>query len=162
MVTTRRVTKMVGVRPFIRFSSFKLLLAVALGANLLLFSVLAGPARAQTGTGVSITGVVSPDPAIVGQPLTFTLTVTNDSDSQHVGLKDFLPSGAAFVSATPSQGRCTEGHEGEIACQLGEVPSGSSATVELVVTPTAPGTITNTANAGGELTAEDSTSNTVE
>ncbi len=152
---------MVGNGSFIKSSSFKLLLAAALGASLLLL-VLAGPVRAQTETGISITGTASPDPATVGQPLTFTLTVTNDSDTQNVGLKDFLPSGATFVSATPSQGRCAEGHDSEIACQLGEVPSGGSATVEVVVTPTAPGTITNTANAGGELTAEDSTSTTVE
>jgi uncharacterized repeat protein (TIGR01451 family) len=152
---------MVGNRPFIKSSSFKLLLAVALGASLL-FLALAGPAQAQTETGISITGTASPNPATVGQPLTFTLTVTNESATQNVGLKDFLPSRTTFVSATPSQGMCANGHEGEIACELGEVPSGSSATVEVVVTPTAPGTITNTANAGGERTVENSTSTTVE
>ncbi len=124
---------------------FGLVLALVLVAGLLLVR----PTQAQTEPEVSVVQTADPRPATVGQPYTFTITVTNNSDPQLVGLKDFLPSGATFVSATPSQGRCAEGHEGEIACQLGEVLSGGSATVEVVVTPTAPGTITNTANAGG-------------
>ena len=152
---------MFGDGPFIKSLSFKLFLVTTLGASLLLLA-LAGTARAQTGTGIGVTGTATPDPAAVGQPLAFTITVTNGSATQHVGLKDFLPPGTTFVSATPSQGRCAGGHEGEITCQLGEVPSGGSATVRVVVTPTVPGTITNTANAGGEFTMQNSTSTTVQ
>lgn len=91
----------------------------------------------------------------MGQPLTFTATVTNNSVAQHVGLKDFLPQGMELISATPSQGNCGTGHQpNAVQCTLGELPSGGSATVEVVVLPTAPGTATNKAVGGGALSPE--------
>lgn len=103
--------------------------------------------------GVSTAQTASPDPATVGLPLTFTVTVHNGSATQRAALKNFLPSGVSFVSATPSQGSCGAGHHGggTVECVLGEIPSGSSVTVSLVVTPTVPGTLTNTAVALAEF-----------
>ncbi len=105
-------------------------------------------AQAQTEPGISTTQTVAADPATVGRPLTFAVTVTNGSAAQGVGLKDFLPPGMTLDSATPSQGTCGAGEHdgGDVAeCTLGAVPSGGSATVEIVATPTTPGTATNTA-----------------
>ena len=62
---------------------FRLLLTAVLAAGLL----LAQPAQAQTDLGVSTTQTVHPKPATVGQPLTITVTLTNNSVPQHVGLK---------------------------------------------------------------------------
>ncbi len=110
--------------------------------------------QAQTDPGISTTQTVDADPATVGWPLTFAVTVTNGSAAQRVGLKDFLPPGMTLVSATPSQGTCgAGGHDGgDVAeCTLGLVPGGGSATVEIVATPTIPGTATNTAVALGEF-----------
>jgi uncharacterized repeat protein (TIGR01451 family) len=135
------------------------LLAVALAASLL--PVLAGAVQAQTETGISVTQTFSPDPATVGEPLTFTVTVSNDSATQHVGLKDFLSPEATIVSATPSQGSCHVSDLSDVLCPLGEVPSGGLATVTVVVTPTAPGTMTSLAHAGGEPVSIDSTTVTV-
>jgi uncharacterized repeat protein (TIGR01451 family) len=136
-----------------------LLLAVVLAASLLVW-----PTRAQTDPGIGVTQTADPGPATVGQPLTFTVTVTNNSVPQHVGLKDFLSSDTELVSATPSQGTCGMTHAGSngVECTLGELPSGGSATVEIVATPTAPGTMTNTAVGGGEVAPTSSDTATIE
>jgi uncharacterized repeat protein (TIGR01451 family) len=144
---------------FTRSLSFELLLAVALAASVL--PVLAGAVQAQTETGINVTQTVSPDPATVGEPFTFTITTANDSATQHVGLKNFLPPEATIVSATPSQGSCHISDLNDVLCPLGEVPSGGSATVTVVVTPTAPRPITSLAHGGGESVSIDSTTVTV-
>jgi uncharacterized repeat protein (TIGR01451 family) len=110
-------------------------------------------AREQAQTteeGITATQTVAPDPATVGSPLTFTVVVTNNSFPQHVGFKDFLPPGMTFVSATPSQGYCGPPHHGGnlFDCTLGTIPTGGSVAVEIVAIPTAPGTLTNDAQAG--------------
>ena len=136
-----------------------LILASMLAAGL----VLALPAQAQSEPGISTTQTADPNPATVGQPLTFTVTVTNDAATQHVGLKDFFPEGAELVSATPSQGNCGSGHHSNaVQCVLGDLPSGGSAAVEVVVRPTVPGTAKNTAVGGGEHSPEISDEATVE
>jgi uncharacterized repeat protein (TIGR01451 family) len=105
---------------------------------------------AQTEEVISATQTVAPDPATVGSPLTFTVVVTNNSFPQHVGFKDFLPPSMTFVSATPSQGYCGPPHHGGnlFNCTLGTIPTGGSVVVEIVAIPTAPGTMTNDAQAG--------------
>lgn len=136
-----------------------LILASMLAAGL----VLALPAQAQSEPGISTTQTADPNPATVGQPLTFTVTVTNDAAPLHVGLKDFFPEGAELVSATPSQGNCGSGHHSNaVQCVLGDLPSGGSATVEVVVLPMVPGTAKNTAVGGGEHSPEISDEATVE
>lgn len=121
------------------------------GINVSPDQVAGGPDQAQTQEGVGVTQAAAPDPATVGLPLTFTITVTNNSSPQHVGFKDFLPPSMTFVSATPSQGYCGPPHHGVnlFDCTLGVIPTGSSVTVEVVAIPTAAGTMTNTAQAGG-------------
>ncbi len=55
------------------------------------------------------------------------------------------------VSATPSQGTCalSEGSN-VVQCDLGVIPSGSGATIDVTATPTVPGEITNYAVDNGE------------
>jgi uncharacterized repeat protein (TIGR01451 family) len=120
------------------------------------------PVQAQTAPDISITQTASPTPIIVGQPLTFTITVTNNAVPQHVGLKGFLPPGLDLVSVTPSQGTCGMGHHGTngVECGFGDLPTGGSATVEIVATPTTPGTMTNTMISGGEFSPERSETTT--
>ena len=60
-------------------------------------------------------------------------------------LTDPLPAGVTFVSATPSQGTCSQ-VAGTVTCPLGTIASGANATVSVVVTPTTDGTLTNTAS----------------
>jgi hypothetical protein len=65
-----------------------------------------------------------------------------------VTLTDTLPV-ATFVSASPSQGSCVRGGKGKtdgtLTCSLGQLASGESATVLIVVSPSKAGSITNSA-----------------
>jgi uncharacterized repeat protein (TIGR01451 family) len=89
----------------------------------------------------------SPDPVVVGQNLTYTITVfsSGPSSASNVMMSDGLPAGVNFVSVTPSQGSCSG--TTSITCNLGTLPASSSATVTLVVTPTVAGPLNNTASA---------------
>jgi uncharacterized repeat protein (TIGR01451 family) len=91
---------------------------------------------------VSLSG--APDPVTVGQPLGYTATVTNDGPSMslEVSLAVTLPSGAPFVSATPSAGTCAHPAVTTVTCSLGALDAGQAATVTVVVTPGAAGTLT--------------------
>jgi uncharacterized repeat protein (TIGR01451 family) len=92
---------------------------------------------------LALTKTASPNPAGVGSNLTYTLTVTNNGPppASGVTLIDTVPAGVTFVSATPSQGTCTTA----VSCNLGALANAAKATVTIVVTPTAAGTVTNTA-----------------
>jgi uncharacterized repeat protein (TIGR01451 family) len=85
----------------------------------------------------------SPDPVTVGDNLTYTITVTNRGPdaAANVVVTDTLPSGVTFVSASPG---CVH-VAGVVTCNLRYIPAGGSVTITIVVTPTAPGTISNTA-----------------
>ena len=82
-------------------------------------------------------------PVVVGETLTYTLTVTNHgpSDASDVVLGDPLPDGVTFLSATPSQGSC----QATGVCLLGTIADDASATVTITVRADEAGTITNTA-----------------
>ncbi|NJP30992.1 COG1361 S-layer family protein [Micromonospora thermarum] len=97
-------------------------------------------------TDLRITKSDSPDPVYAGQPLTYTVTVTNDgpNTASSVTVTDTLPAGVAFQSSTPA---CTNA-AGTLTCDLGELLPGQS--VPLVIQVAVPanfpaGTITNTA-----------------
>jgi uncharacterized repeat protein (TIGR01451 family) len=84
---------------------------------------------------VSVTLVDSPDPATVGNNLTYTVTVSNAGPyATTVTLTDVLPAGVSYVSATPSQGSCSG--TATVTCSLGTVDY-SNVTVNLIVRPTA-------------------------
>ena len=111
---------------------------------------------------LAITKVDNPDPITLGQDLTYTVTVSNDgpSDASGVIVTDELPAEVAFVSATPSQGDCTEAN-GSLTCNLGTLPIEGTATVTLNVKTTAPGMISNAASVSGNETDPDASNNGV-
>jgi uncharacterized repeat protein (TIGR01451 family) len=93
----------------------------------------------------------------VGEPVTFTITKTNTlPDDRDWSVRDHLPAGVEFGSAVPSQGTCDLlGGANVVQCDLGVVPSGGSTTMDIVVTPTAPGLVTNHAADTGENQASE-------
>ena len=99
---------------------------------------------------LAITKMDSPDPAHVGQNLTYTIVVTNRGPDKAVGVSvtDQLPKNAGYGSTTTTQGSCTlKPSKTAVVCTVGTMASGGSITITLVVKPTSKGTITNTATA---------------
>jgi uncharacterized repeat protein (TIGR01451 family) len=87
----------------------------------------------------------TPDPAFVGGTLTYTFTVSNSSNlpANNVVVTDTLPAGAALISASAAQGSCSG--LATVTCALGTVNGFTGLTVTIVVSPTATGTLNNTA-----------------
>ncbi len=85
----------------------------------------------------------SPDPLFIGNNLTYTITVTNlgPATAGDVIVTDTLPGGVSLVSVNPAAGSNLVG--GVVTVSLGDLGSGATATVTLVVHPAAGGTITN-------------------
>lgn len=109
---------------------------------------------------LAITKSGSPDPVMVGQTLTYNLSVINNgpSDASGVTVSDTLPAGVAFVSASPG---CSEAG-GTVTCTVGSLASGGSAQYQVVVTIPAgvSGILTNQATVYGNETDPDPASNT--
>jgi len=95
---------------------------------------------------LEITQTDAPDPTLVGVPVTYTLTVTNHGPGTAFGVvaSEGLSLSASVDSATPSQGSCTLLAHGT-SCALGSIANGASATVDVVGTPSAEGTLTSNA-----------------
>ena len=97
-------------------------------------------------TDLSISKTDSPDPVAAGQPLTYTLNVTNNGPNTANGVvvTDVLPAGVTFLSSSVP---CTNA-SGTLTCPLGNLLPGQSVqfTIQVRVPANAPaGTLTNTA-----------------
>jgi uncharacterized repeat protein (TIGR01451 family) len=102
---------------------------------------------AEPQADLALSMVDAMDPVRVRDNITYTLGVSNNGPDAalSVVLTDSLPGGVTFVSATPTQGSCLEA-DGVLTCSLGDMDSGASAGVELVITTTEAGVITNNAS----------------
>jgi uncharacterized repeat protein (TIGR01451 family) len=82
----------------------------------------------------------SPSTALVGTNLIYTVMVLNPGPNASTGVlvTNQLPSGTTFVSATTSQGTCSQ-LSGVVTANLGTIPALSSATVTITVLPTVAG-----------------------
>ena len=88
-----------------------------------------------------------------GAPFSYTLTVSNGGPGFSTGttVTDQLPAGETLYGATASQGSCTSsGSPAKVSCALGNLASGGSTTVSLVVSEANVGSVTNTATAGND------------
>lgn len=79
----------------------------------------------------------SPDPVMVGDWLTYTLTATNkaDVDATNVVVFDELPLESSFITATAVQGACSE-QQKDVTCELGTLMANQSVSMTIVVTAT--------------------------
>jgi uncharacterized repeat protein (TIGR01451 family) len=103
--------------------------------------------------GLSITD--APDPVPQGAALTYTLQATNigPSTSPSMTVTDTLPGQVTFVSSTPGFPACVH-LAGVVTCTLGVLAPNASATVsvQVSVSPSASGTLSNAATATGGAT----------
>ncbi len=101
---------------------------------------------------LSLTKSASPNPVTVGSFLTYTLAVRNVGGATATGVivDDTLPDEVEFDSVTVSQGSCTGGFT--VSCDLGDLASGTTATVTIKVrvANTGNGTTRNTATGSAD------------
>ena len=90
----------------------------------------------------------APDPIKAGAVLTYTAQAKNlvgPDDATGVTLTVALPPSVFYISATPSQGSCSES-SGTVTCNIGNLDVGQSASVTIQVEPQSGGSITANAN----------------
>lgn len=99
---------------------------------------------------LAIAKTVSRNPVMVGNRFSYELTATNNGPSPGIGVivTDALPAGINFVSATSSQGVCSN-NAGTLICNVGNLAVRASATIMLTVSATTAGSITNAASVKG-------------
>ena len=162
---------MIADKLFKSYLSFKLKVLVAVIAAAVGLLAFAPQAQAQLLTPQQVAErqavypppwptliqTASPNPATVGQPLTFTITVINNSGYQGDRVSGLLPEGATLALpptlSTPNGG-CRVNppsslYGGDLAsryfvCWMSLLPGGGVATITTSVIPTTPGTVTNT------------------
>ena len=105
-----------------------------------------------TGCDLEIIKTASPNPVQVGEPLTYTLAVTNHEIKFFtsctrfgVTVTDELPDSVTFVSASTTKGSCDPPAGNVVTCHIGSVAVNEHVTVTIVVIPRALGLISNTA-----------------
>ena len=110
------------------------------------------PASAQPANPLYLTTSVHPSPtnAIpIGTRMDFLITEQNVTaggrSARNVTVTDELPAGVTYVGATPSQGTCSPGQmaPSTIICNLGTIPAGGVAHINIVVEASRRGTFTN-------------------
>ncbi len=115
------------------------------------------PTTVITSADLQVTKTDNPDPVFAGDPLTWTVTVTNNgsSDATGVVLDDTLPPEVTVVAISAP---CAGG----FPCTIGDLAAGASVvvTIDVTVDPAATGTITNTATVSGNETDPDPSNNT--
>jgi uncharacterized repeat protein (TIGR01451 family) len=136
-----------------RLSTVVLAVALAVVLALAIGAGGVGPKRsasAQTPFPLTISKDAYPMlevPYSLGTHIDFLITVENNNSpfpSPPVTITDSLPGGVAFVSANASQGDCIS-VEATTRCELGSIPPGHVAHVNIIVRATAVGTYANVA-----------------
>jgi uncharacterized repeat protein (TIGR01451 family) len=97
-------------------------------------------------TDVAIAKTATDATALVGETVTYAITVTNNGpdDAADVTVTDPLPAAATFVSAKPSDGTCGVA-AGALVCDLGSVAPGAAVTIRLQLRLTQTGDTRNVA-----------------
>jgi uncharacterized repeat protein (TIGR01451 family) len=102
----------------------------------------------------------TPDPVLLGDEVTYTVTVINHGTDTAVDvqLTDTLPADVDLVSTAPAGDCSADGQT--ISCALGDIPADETRTVTIVVLPRNPGEIVNTARVSSETADPDESNNT--
>lgn len=115
-------------------------------AALLGLAALAPAAAPAATADLTITKTDKPDPATVGQTITYTIVVTNGGPDAATAVEvvDTLPNQVDYVSATTTQGTCDRNGK-KVTCAIGTLENGASATLKIKVKPQKDGQLTNSA-----------------
>ncbi len=108
---------------------------------------------AQDSADLAVTQTAAPNPVMVRDKLTWTITVTNNGTIDATGVKliDTLPpAGLTSVSAKSSQGTCSAPVNGLITCNLGALTNNQSVTVSVAGIPTSAGSLINQISVSGD------------
>ncbi len=97
---------------------------------------------------------------LIGQPLVYELQIANDGPdgALAVTIQDPLPAGVDLVSVTATQGACSG--TTVLACSLGNLSSGGTASVTVTVLPRVTGALSNTATVASDTPDPDPGNNT--
>jgi uncharacterized repeat protein (TIGR01451 family)/CSLREA domain-containing protein len=108
---------------------------------------------------LAVTLAATPAQLKLGEPITYTATVTNKGPNPATGvsLANALPAGATLVSAKASSGSCTT--TGAIVCSLGTLADQAKATVTVVATATKAGTLSDSVSVKALQIDPDATTN---
>lgn len=107
-----------------------------------------------------LTKTASRSPAVIGQDLTYEITLFNDGPDDvttTVELTDQLPAGVTFVSATDG---ATPDGSGRIVFTIPGIPSGDSLVFQIVVRPAIDASLTNSATVSAEVRDPNTQNNT--
>ena len=117
----------------------------------------------QLATDLAVTGQASPNPVAVRGQLSYMLQVVNHGPliAYTVTLTDTLPPTTTFVSATGTGWSCSVS-KGVLTCTRSDLAAGAAPPITLVVSPTAPGAITNTAAVSSDLGDPDTGNNSTQ
>ena len=128
----------------------RMLMVVALAMTVAVLAAGTAQAQASPPSQMSVTQTASAPEVVVGEPVTFHITLTNESpydESFNGNVFDVLPVGAQFVSASSSQGYSafepTHGENGDVHFYTDTIPSGGTVQIDVVVVPQKAGSITN-------------------
>jgi len=105
---------------------------------------IAHDCRVLPATDLAVTQIAAPDPVAPGGDLSFSITVSNLGvlPAPVATLRDDLPVGAEFLSASTTRGICSG--TGPIVCDLGDLAAGAGAELTIAVrAPLSPGSATN-------------------
>jgi uncharacterized repeat protein (TIGR01451 family) len=110
---------------------------------------------------MAIVKAASPNPVLEGNPLTYTLAVTNNgpATATNVTVADTIPSSMLYQSYTTTQGSCSEAG-GTLTCLLGNMANAGTATISVLVIPQQPGQISNTATVAADQVDPNPANNT--
>lgn len=113
--------------------------------NAPVFSYSTGRVRVTETADLSVTKTANADPVVIGNNLTYTITVTNNgsNNARGVTLTDTLPEGVKLVSASVNPNQQSDN---DLIFDLGDIANGTSKTVNITITPPTSGTITGTAS----------------
>ena len=130
------------------------------------WSLFLSPSQCKDGGGecpgadLALGMTALPDPVVVGNNLTYSITVINSgpSSAKNVTVTHLLPSSVIFVSAVSSQGTCSQAG-GLVTGNLGTLSPGAGATVTVVGMASTVGTVSSTASVSSSQSDPDTSNN---